>query len=299
MRKLSAVTKPIFFPLPLLEDVFKLVAENNASVYSTMDLSFSYHQLFLKDSSKPKTCFVTHRGSYQYTRVCFGLQGAPATFNYLLSHVLRNILFSYALTYVDDCICFSSLPEKHLEHLTEFFNRFRQANLRLNPTKSKFGMAEVIYLGHKLSRHGVSACEDKLEVIRSFPTPKNAQQLRSYLGIANYYRTFVEKFSMKTANLRSLLKRDAKFVWNCVHDREFEFLKNALCSRSILAFPNMQKPFILSTDACCTGISFILSQLDDKGHEHPICYGGRGLRKAEFIYTVPELECLAIIEGTR
>ena len=142
----------------------------------------------------------------------------------------------------------------------------------------------------KLSRHGVSACEDKLEVIRSFPTPKNAQQLRSYLGIANYYRRLVEKFSMKTANLRSLLKRDAKFVWNSVHDQEFEFLKNALCSWPILAFPTMQKPYILSTDACSTGISFILSQLDDKGHEPPICFGGRELRKAEINYTVSELD---------
>ena len=225
MRKLNAVTKPIFFPLPLLEDVFQLAAENNASVYSTIDLSFGYYQLFLEDSSKPKTGFVTHRGSYQYTRVCFGLQGAPASFNYLMHHILRNILFSYALTYVDDCMCFSSSPEKHIEHLTEIFNRFRQANLRLNPTKSKFGMAEVIYLGHKLRRHGVSACEDKLEVIWSFHTPKNAHQLRSYLGIANCYRRFVEKFSMKTPNLRSLLKHDAKFVWNSVHNQEFEFLK--------------------------------------------------------------------------
>jgi len=223
MRKLNAVTKPMFFPLPLLENVFQLVAENNASVYSTIDLSSGYYQLFLDDSSKPKTCFVTHRGSYQYTRVCFGLQGAPASFIYLMHHILRNILFSCALTYVDDCICFSSSPEKHLEHLTEIFNRFRQANLRLNPTKSKFGMAEVIYLGHKLSRHGVSDCEDKLKVIRSFHTPKNAQQLRSYLGIANYYRRLVEKFSIKTANLRSLLKRDAKFVWNSVHDKSSNF----------------------------------------------------------------------------
>jgi len=106
MRKLSALTKPIFFPLPLLEDVFQLVAENNASVYSTIDLSYGYYQLFSEDSSKPKTCFVTHRGSYQYTRVCFGLQGAAASFNYLMHHILRNILFSYSLTYVDDCICF-------------------------------------------------------------------------------------------------------------------------------------------------------------------------------------------------
>ena len=104
---------------------------------------------------------------------------------------------------------------------------------------------------------------------------------------------------MKTANLRALLKRDAKFVWNTVHQNEFDFLKDALTSAPILAFPNMQKPFILTTDACMTGISFILSQLDDQGREHVISFGGRGLRKSELNWTVSELECLAIVEGTR
>ena len=94
---------------------------------------------------------------------------------------------------------------------------------------------------------------------------------------------------MKTANLRSLLKRDAKFVWNSVHDQEFEFLKNALCSRPILAFPNMQKPYILSTDACCTGISFILSQLDDKGHEHPFVMVVEDCGKQKSITQSPNL----------
>jgi len=98
------------------------------------------------------------------------------------------------------------------------------------------------------------------------------------MGLINYYRRFIKHFSMKTANLRSLLKRDAKFLWNSVHQKEFEETKNALCTASVLAFPNMHKPFELHTDACTTGISFILSQSDDNGNEHPICFGGRGLR---------------------
>ena len=116
---------------------------------------------------------------------------------------------------------------------------------------------------------------------------------------STYYRRFVKDFSIKTANLRKLLQRDAKFVWNSIHQQEFDFLKNALTSAPILAFPNMQKEFILTTDACTSGIAFILSQLDDQGREHVICYGGRGLRKSEINWSISELECLAIIEGTR
>ena len=299
MRKVNAVTKPIFFPLPLLEDVFQKIAENNASVFSVCDFTSGFFQIFLDDASKPKTAFTTHRGNYQYRRLPFGLQGAPASFQILMARTLGNILFSYALCYVDDVLLFSRSPEQHIEHLSEVFDRFRQANLRLNPSKCKFALRQVTYLGHVLSKDGVACDPSKIEVIKSFPVPKNAQQLRSYFGIVNYYRKFIQSFSIKTANLRSLLKRDAKFVWNSVHQQEFDFCKQALTSAPVLGLPNMQKPFILTTDASCSGIGYILSQLDDNGHEHPICFGGRGLKRAEVNYTVSELECLAIIEGTK
>jgi len=216
-----------------------------------------------------------------------------------MSKVLRNILFSYALCYIDDILCMSSNPDQHCEHRTEIFDRFCQTNLRFNPVKCKFGLLKVIYLGHVLSKDGISVDQSKVSVIREFPVPTNTQQLRSFLGVANYYRRFIKNFSMKTANLRSLLKRDAKFVWNTVHQTEFDFLKDASTSAPILAFPNMQKPFILTTDACTTGISFILSQLDNQGREHVISFGGRGLRRSKLNWTVSELECLAIVEGTR
>jgi len=133
MRKVNSVTKPIFFSLPLLEDVFQTVAENNPSVFSVCDFTSGFYQIFMDESSKPKTSFITHRGSYQFKRMPFGLQGAPPTFCQHIAKTLRTILFSYALCYVDDVLVLSDSPERHTEHLTEIFDRFRQANLRQPP----------------------------------------------------------------------------------------------------------------------------------------------------------------------
>jgi len=119
MRKVNSVTKPIFFPLPLLEDVFQTVAENNPSTFSVLDLTPGFWQIKLDESSKLKTAFVTHFGNCQFKRMPFGLQSAPASYQNLMHKLLRNILFSYTLCYTDDLLCFSDSPERHCEHLTE------------------------------------------------------------------------------------------------------------------------------------------------------------------------------------
>jgi len=182
MRKVNSVTKPIFFPLSLLEDVFQTVTEKSPTTYSVCDLNSGFWQIKLNEASKPKTAFVTHRGNYQFKRMPFGIQGAPASYQSLMSKVLRNVLFSYALCYVDDILCMSSSPERHCEHLAKIFSRFRQAKLRLNPSKCKFALSEVVYLGHVLSKDGISVDDSKITLIKTHPTPKNAQQLRSFLG---------------------------------------------------------------------------------------------------------------------
>ena len=225
----------------------------------------------------------------------FGICNAPASYQALMAKVLQNILFSYALAYVDDILCMSDSPERHCEHLLEIFDRFRQAKLRLNPSKCKFALPKILYLGHILSKDGISVDDSKVSVIQNYPIPQNSTQLRSFLGISNYYKKLIKHFSIKTANLRSFLKRDAKFVWNFSHQAKFDFLKQALTSAPILAFPNMQRDFILTTDACTSGIAYILSQLDDQGREHVIAFGGRGLRRSEVNWSISELECLAIV----
>lgn len=166
MRKLNERTKVIYWPLPLLEDVFQTVAENNPSIFSCLDMSSSFYQVPLDEASKPKTAFLMHRGNYQFKRMPFGICNAPASYQALMAKVLRNILFSYALAYVDDILCISDSPERHCEHLSEVFDRFRQAKLRLNPNKCKFALQKILYLGHVLSKYGISVddsvCYSKL-----------------------------------------------------------------------------------------------------------------------------------------
>jgi len=153
MRKLNSVTKPVFFPLPLLEDVFQTVAENNPCIFSTLAMSSGFYQIHLHKDSKPKTASVTHWGNYQFKGLPFGVSGVPASYQHLMVKVLRNT-FSYALCYVDDILCMSDSPERHCEHLAEIFDRFHQAKLRLNPSKCKFALPKITYLGHMLSISG-------------------------------------------------------------------------------------------------------------------------------------------------
>jgi len=182
MRKLNSVTKPVFFSLPLLEDVFQTVAENNPCIFSTLDMSSGFYQIHLHKDSKPKTAFVTHRGNYQFKRMRFGISGAPASYKHLMAKVLRNILFSYALCYVDDILCMSDSPERHCEHL-EIFDRFRQAKLRLNPSKCKFVLPKVTYLGHVLSKEGISVDDSKVSAIRDHPVPQNSHNSVASLAL--------------------------------------------------------------------------------------------------------------------
>ena len=188
MRKLNERTKVTYFPLPLLEDVFQTVSENNPSIFSSLDMSSGFYQIPLDEASKPKTAFVTHRGNYQFKRMPFGISNAPASYQALMAKVLRNILFSYALAYVDDILCMSDSLERHCEHLSEIFDRFRQAKLRLNPSKCKFALPRILHLGHVLSRDGISVDDSKVSVIQNYPVPENSTQLRSFLGISNYYK---------------------------------------------------------------------------------------------------------------
>ena len=125
------------------------------------------------------------------------------------SKVVRNILFTYTLCYVDDVLCTNNSPEHHCQHLREISDCFHQAKLRLNPAKCKFALSKIFYLGHVLSKYGIAVDESKLEVTETFPTPQNTQQLCSFLGIANYHRRFIKNISIKMAHLRSVPKRYA------------------------------------------------------------------------------------------
>ena len=298
-RKLNAVTRPKNFPLPTMEDIFDTLGESNATVFSTLDMQSGYWQQKLDQASAHKSAFICHEGLFQYKRVPFGLQGSPGAFMRVMTEVLRDLNWKTALVYMDDILIFSRTFEDHLTHLQEVFGKLREANLKLNPRKCKFAAKEVKYLGHVLSKDGIAVDTSKTDAVRTFPRPRNATEVRAFLGLANYYRRFVNGFADVAAPLNRLVSKNVKFQWDDACDDAFQELKKRLTSPPILAFPDFNKQFILYTDASGFAISYILGQKDEKGRETVVAYGGRALRASEKNWSITDRECLALVEGIK
>ncbi|CAC5392995.1 unnamed protein product [Mytilus coruscus] len=285
-RAVLNISRPKFFPLPRLEDVFDAIGQADATIFSTLDLLSGYWQCGLDPETAHKAAFVTPSGVYQWKRLPFGLASAPSSFQHLLTQVLRNLNYKIALVYVDDILIFSKSFEEHLKHLQLVFDRLISAGLTLKPSKCLFARPEVIYLGHKISKKGVQADISKVEAVESFPVPKTEKNVRSFLGLTNYYRKFIKGYSHIATPLNRLLRKDVPFEWSEKCQKAFDQLKQSLCSSPILAYPNMSRPFILTTDASGSAIAYILGQLDSEGRERVIAYGGRSLSEGIKTYHI-------------
>ena len=296
-RKLNKVTVRMQQPLPKMEDVIDMIGNAAPKIYSVLDLASGFWQIPLHPDSKEKTAFITHQGIYQFKKLPFGLMNSPAAFTMVMSEVLRNINWKYALIYVDDIIVFSSSFEQHLQHLDAIFERMRTYGLRLKPSKCQFAVEKVHYLGHIFSKEGVETDPAKTEAIQSFPTPRRDKDVRSFLGVCNYYRKFVPNFSKIVSPLNYLLKKDVKFTWDDACEKAFSQMKKALTSSPILAYPDFNKEFILYTDASTYSIGYVLGQLDQNNKERVIAYGGRSLKKEEKNWPPTHLEGLALVAG--
>ena len=298
-RDLNAVTELINFPLPRIEDVIDSVGENKSKVFTVLDLRAGFHQIPLDEETKHKTTFVTHSGCYSFKRLPYGLRNAPVAFQCVMAQVLQGINFKYALVYVDDILVHSATFDEHLVHLQNVFDRLNEANLKLQPKKSQFAAKSVEYLGHYFSPKGLSLNPNKVHSVQTFPVPKTRKQLKSFLGLTNYYRRFVKDYAKITVPLNKLLRKDVDFLWTNDCDLAFNLLKQKLTSAPILAFADTHKPFFLSVDASGSAIGYILGQHDNQNREVVISYGGRALRGTELKWSVCERECLALVEAIK
>ena len=301
-RKLNQITVPISQPLPRIEDVFDALGESKARIFSTLDLNSAYFQIPLDPETRQKSAFVTHEGVFEFTRMPFGLRNAPMSFQLLMSLVLKGLNRKFVLCYIDDILVFSPNLETHLQHLKEVFQRLRDAKLTLKPSKCKFGLDKVVFLGHVISSEGVSVEPSNTDKVQNFPVPKTQKELRGFLGLCNYYRRFVQNYAKICVPLNALLKQEVRRTFSSTDWTEqcqtaFETLKSMLISPPILQFPDMNKEFVLATDASGGALGYILGQVDEQGREYVISYGGRAIRPEEKKWTTTELECLAIISG--
>ncbi|CAK9832810.1 Retrovirus-related Pol polyprotein from transposon 17.6 [Anthophora retusa] len=224
----------------------------------------------------------------------FGLRNAPATFQRLMDSVLCGLQGTEMFVYLDDIVIYASSLSEHNSKFNKLAERLRKANLKLQSSKCTFLRREVAYLGHVISEEGVKPCPNKVISVKEFPKPKNTRQVREFLGLAGYYRRFIDKFSHISKPLTLLLRKDAKFEWTLAQDKAFEALRTALCTEPVLCYPDFTKPFHITTDASNYAIGAILSQ-GEINRDQPIAYASRLLHGAELNYATIEKECLAII----
>ena len=292
-RKLNAVTHHDAYPLPRVDATLESLA--GSTLFTTLDLASGYWQVEVDPADKEKTAFSTPRGHYEFNVMPFELTNAPATFQRLMQCVLAGISGDICFAYLDDIIIFSATFEQHLLQLDAVLQRLRSANLKLKPTKCHFAQSKVQYLGHVISSDGIQVDPKKTTAISDFPAPTDAKHLKQFLGLANYYRKFVENYASIAEPLHKLLRKNAqRYMWNEQCQYSFDLLKQKLANPPILTYPDFTIPFIVSTDALSTAIGGILSQIHDGG-EKVVAYWSRQLQKAERSYSTIEREALAVV----
>ena len=210
--------------------------------------------------------FVTPFGKYEFNMVPFGLAQAPAYFQALINKVLKG-LHKIAVTYLDDIIIFSKNEEEHLEHLRIIFQRLKEAGLKLKRSKCDFMKTQIQYLRHLISSSGIQPLPEKLESIKNMPAPRSPKEVKQFLGLAGYYHKFVPRFSDLSRPLTRLTRKDVLFEWTKECQACFELLKETLCMHPILQYPDLNRPYVLFTDASKYGWAGVLTQPYDEINE--------------------------------
>lgn len=212
-----------------------------ASWFSTLDLRAGFHQILMNPGEEYKTAFQTHLGQYEFCVMAFGLTGAPGTFQGAMNVTLQLGLRKSVVVFFDDILVYSRSYEEHLKHLALVFSWLAADKWCLKLTKCTFVQRSIAYLGHVISAEGLSTNPAKIKAIAEWPKPSNVKALRSFLGLAGYYRKFMRNFGIIAKPLTELLKKDVLFIWTSVHESSFQALKSALCSSTFsgcLILPN-------------------------------------------------------------
>ena len=291
-RRLNDKTRKDSFPLPRIDD--SLNSLSGQSWFSTLDLASGYWQVRLSEDAKPKTAFATHSGLFQFAVMPFGLCNAPATFERLMSQVMRGLHWKRCLVYIDDILVFGHDFESALQSLELVLIRVAEYGLQLKSTKCNLFRSSVPFLGHIVGRAGLECDPSKVSAVANWIPPTTIKGVREFLGFTGYYRRFVPDYSTVAQPLVRLLGKDCKFKWTETCQDAFMALRALLIKAPILAFPKEDLPYIVDTDASDYGIGGVLSQCIE-GTEHVIAYYSKSLNPAQQKYCTTRRELLAVV----
>ena len=279
------------YPLPNIEHAINLLGGN--SYFSSIDLASAFHQIELSKQSRHKTAFSTGRGLYEFLRTPFGLMTSPACMQKAIERALAGLAGTKCIVYIDDIIIFSKDREQHFKDLREVLNRLNEVGFKANISKCKFLQKQITCLGHIIDSKGILPTPDKVQALISKPIPTNLKELRSFMGLANYYRKYIKNFATITLPLSQLTKKNCKFIWTPEHTLAIDIIKSEIISPQCLVHPNFDKKFKITCDASTEAIGAVLSQEYD-GHDRPIAFFSRNLHQSEKNYSIYELEALSI-----
>ncbi len=252
----------------------------------------------LVPEDKEKTAFSTSLGLFHFTRLPYGLVTAPSEFSRLMGEVLRGLQWTECCVYMDDIIVPSSTFKESLQRLEHVFQRLQEARLKLKPRKCTFFQKSVKVLGHVVSEEGIATDSDKITAVRDWPVPTSAKGLKSFIGLASYYKRYVQNFSHIAKPLYRMGEKSAKFVWTEEAQLAFDQLKQVLISVPILGFPQVGNPFLLDTDCSNVAMGSVLSQVQD-GKERVIAYMSKTLNKHEVSYCTTRKELLSLVTSVK
>ena len=291
-RSLNEVTIKNKYPLPRIDDLFDQL--KGAKFFSKIDLRSGYYQLKIRMEDVPKTAFVTRYGQYEFTVMPFGLTNAPAYFMNLMNKVFMEELDRFVVVFIDDILIYSKSAQEHEHHLRVVLEKLRVHKLYAKFSKCEFWLEKVAFLGHILTAEGVAVDPEKVEAVANWTQPSNVSEIRSFLGLAGYYRRFIEGFSKTARPMTELLKKDVKFEWSAACEKSFQKLKERLTTAPVLVLPNIHQDFVVYCDASRRGLGCVLMQ-----DGRVVAYASRQLKPHEQNYPTHDLELAAVVHALK
>ena len=296
-RALNDCTLDASWPIPNIAEMLRRIGAQRCKIFGVMDLTQGYHQAPLDPASCCFTAFILFNGVYEFTRLPFGPKRAPSYFQeQMATVVLAGLIYSICEIYIDDCNVFAQTDEEFVDRLRQIFTRFRKHNMFLKAQKCFFGYSEIDFVGKVLSEKGLKMSQLKIQSVLDFPIPVVSKQLKSFLGIVNYFRDFVRNASTITKPLHGLIAdyhKAQKIKWTSEAVTAFNTVKAEISKCTTMHFLNDSDPICLHTDASDYGIGGYLFQIVD-GTEHPVAFVSKSLSKTQLRWSVIQKEAYAI-----
>ncbi|GAU22611.1 hypothetical protein TSUD_234330 [Trifolium subterraneum] len=287
-RQLNKATIKNKYPLLRIDDLMDQLV--GACVFSKIDLRSGYHHIRVKTEDVPKIAFRTWYGHYEYTVMPFGVTNAPGVFMEYMNRIFHSFLDKFVVVFIDDILVYSKSEEEHKEHLRIVLQVLKEKKLYAKLSKCEFCLKEVSFLGHVISSGGITVDPAKVDAVMKWGTPESVSEIRSFLGLAGYYRRFIEGFSKMALPLTLLTRKDQAFVWDEKCEKSFQELKKKLTTTPVLILHDAKESFVVYCDGSKLGLGGVLMQ---KGKV--VAYASRQLKVHERNYPTHDLELAAVV----